>query len=364
MDVDQHWGLFIEQNEVKWSFGSPSEGFQTVVLNFLTGMARFGKDLFGEEGIASIQFDLKKYGGMKASEIFIVSLQDQFHLVISDPEVTLLLINAEGGIPSSIKDIMKAVLVGQASVLYANSIMDASPRKKEQINSQFQEIIIDINNSYLKDDHINTIVGKSGSNFSVLSFEECLLFHLYIRRQSDETDFRESSSWCLISEINGGDIPFSYNMEDDVIYGGYFSAIILLIDSLFESKPKYIAFGTSKISKLRFVYGKDYFMAIDTSFMIDLLLQRQFQNYFFDTSYKTIKDLSKGMKELIMEEIMKFSEEKLEQMTTEALLDRYIGEGSGKLELFIGEKKENIELLREERKNQVLRVWGRLLLEL
>jgi hypothetical protein len=364
LDVDQHWGLFIEQNEVKWSFGSPSEEFQTVVLNFLTGMAKFGEELFGEEGIASIQFDLKKYSGMKASEIFIVSLQDQFHLVISDPEVTLLLINADEGVPSNIRDIMKAVLVGQASVLYANSITDVSLRKKEQVDRQFQDIILDINNNYLKDDEITTIIGRSGSNFSLLSFEECLLFHLYVRRQSDKTDFRATSSWCLISEMHGGDIPFSYNMEEDVTFGGYFSAIIMLIDSLFESKPKYIAFGSSKISKLRFVYGKDYFMAIDTSFMIDLLLQRQFQNYFFETSYRTVKDLSQGMKELIIEEILQFSVEKLEQMTTEALLDRYIGEGLGKIELFIGEEKENIELLRDERKNQVLRVWGKLLLEL
>lgn len=364
MDVNQHWGLFIERNEIKWSFGSPSMEFQTVVLNFITGMGKFGKELFGEEGIASIHFDLKKYSGMKASEIFIVSLQDQFFLIISDPAVTLLLINAGEGIPFNIKEIMKAVLVGQASILYANSISDANLKKKELIDKQLRDIILDINEKYLEDDLIYTIVGKSGSNFSLLSFEECVMFHLYIRRQSEQTDFRAASSWCIISDLNGGDIPFSFNMVDEISYGGYFSAIISLIDGLFESKPKYIAFGSSRISKLRFVYGNEYFMAIDTSFMIDLLLQRKFQNYFFDTSYKTIKDLAEGMKVLIIEEILQFSEEKLDQMSTEALLDRYVGEGIGQLELFIGGKKENIELLRDERKNQVLRVWGKHLLEL
>ncbi len=364
MDVNQHWGLFIERNEIKWSFGSPSMEFQTVVLNFITGMGKFGKELFGEEGIASIHFDLKKYSGMKASEIFIVSLQDQFFLIVSDPAVTLLLINAGEGIPFNIKEIMKAVLVGQASILYANSISDANLKKKELIDKQLRDIILDINEKYLEDDQIYTIVGKSGSNFSLLSFEECVMFHLYIRRQSEKTDFRAASSWCIISDLNGGDIPFSFNMVDEISYGGYFSAIISLIDGLFESKPKYIAFGSSRISKLRFVYGNEYFMAIDTSFMTDLLLQRKFQNYFFDTSYKTIKDLAEGMKVLIIEEILQFSEEKLDQMSTEALLDRYVGEGIGQLELFIGGKKENIELLRDERKNQVLRVWGKLLLEL
>ena len=364
LEVKQNWGLFIEQKEIKWVFGDPTEDFQKVVLNFITGMGKFGKELNMEEGIASIHFDLKKYSGMKAAEIFIISLQDQFYLVLSDPAVTLLLINAGEGIPAMIKELMKAVLVGQASILYANNITDASLNKKKLIDKQIQNIILDINNRYLEDNQIETIVGKSGCNFSILTFEECLLLHLYIRRQSERTDFHSSSGWCLISEIDGGDIPFSYNMEDELSYGGYFSAIIALIDSLFESKPKYIAFGSSQISKLRFVYGKEYFMAIDTSFMIDLLLQRKFQNYFFETSYKTIKDLAEGMKILLIEEILQFSEEKISQMSTEALLDRYIGEGSGQIELFIGEKQENIELLREERKNQVLRVWGKLLLEL
>lgn len=364
LEVKQNWGLFIEQKEIKWTFGDPTEDFQKVVLNFITGMGKFGKELNMEEGIASINFDLKKYSGMKAAEIFIISLQDKFFLVLSDPAVTLLLINAGEGIPVMIKEIMKAVLVGQASILYANNITDASLNKKKMIDKRIQNIILDINNRYLEDNQIETIVGKSGCNFSILTFEECILLHLYIRRQSERTDFHSSSSWCLISEIDGGDIPFSYNMEDELSYGGYFSAIIALIDSLFESKPKYIAFGSSQISKLRFVYGKDYFMAIDTSFMIDLLLQRKFQRYFFETSYKTVKDLAEGMKILLIEEILQFSEEKLSQMSTEALLDRYIGEGSGQLELFFGEKQENIELLREERKNQVLRVWGKLLLEL
>ncbi len=364
LEVKQNWGLFIEQKEIKWVFGDPTEDFQKVVLNFITGMGKFGKELNMEEGIASIHFDLKKYSGMKAAEIFIISLQDQFYLVLSDPAVTLLLINAGEGIPAMIKELMKAVLVGQASILYANNITDASLNKKKLIDKRIQNIILDINSSYLEDNQIETIVGKSGSNFSILTFEECLLLHLYIRRQSERTDFHSSSSWCLISEMDGGDIPFSFNMVDELSYGGYFSAIISLIDSLFESKPKYIAFGSSQISKLRFVYGKEYFMAIDTSFMIDLLLQRKFQNYFFEMSYKTIKDLAEGMKLLIIEEVPQFSEEKLSQMSTVALLDRYIGEGSGQIELFIGEKQENIELLREERKNQVLRVWGKLLLEL
>ena len=90
----ENWALFVEGTEVKWTFGNPSSEFIEIVSNFLMGLGNLGKELFGE-GIASIQFDLPKHSGMKSSEIFIVSLEDQFFLIISDPAVTLLLINIE-----------------------------------------------------------------------------------------------------------------------------------------------------------------------------------------------------------------------------------------------------------------------------
>lgn len=78
--------------------------------------------------------------------------------------------------------------------------------------------------------------------------------------------------------------------------------------------------------------------------------------------------MSSGIKKLIIEEILQFNEEKLTKLSTEMLLSAYIGEGSEDLELSFGTKiekdKEILELLREERMDQVLRVWGRYLANL
>lgn len=358
--MKENWALFIEGTEIKWTFGDPSIEFQKITMNFLLGLGNFGEELFGE-GIASITFDVRKYSGLKASEIFIVSLKDRFFLIISDPATTLLLITIKGGIPQDIKEIMTAVLVGQASIHFASSITDLNQKDKRLIEKKYRDIILDINEEYLENDLIHTIVGKSGCNFSILTFEECLLLHFHLRKQIEPTDYRESPSWCLISHEGGGEIPFAFNIENDLVIGGYFAAIIGFISTLFGSNPKYISFGSTHIRRVRFVYGEKYFMAIDTSFMIDLLLKRQFQKRFFGTSYSIIKDMSSGFKELIIEEIIQFNEQKLNELTTEILLDTYIGEGSEDLEFYFGKGIDNSELLREERMNQVLRVWGRYL---
>ena len=189
-------------------------------------------------------------------------------------------------------------------------------------------------------------------------------FHFYLRKQAEPTEYLPETSWCLISEVGGGNIPFSFNIKEDIIIGGYFAAIIEFISTLFGgTKPKYISFGSTQIRRVRFVYGGDYFMAIDASFMIDLLLRRQFQKQFFETSYSIIKDMSVGIKELIIEEILEFSKKKLNYLSAELLLDTYFGEGSEDLELSFGDGSE-VDLLREERMNQVLRVWGRFLIDL
>jgi hypothetical protein len=364
---DENWAIFIEENSIKWSYGvSDIEAFQELVFNFIKGLGRLGKDLLGEGGIANITFDLRKYSGFKAAEIFIVSLYDNFFLIISDPPLTLRLIMAETEIPTDIKEIMHAVLVEQASILYGAGIdtENVPLEEKEQMIQLFRDIVLDLNKEYDDDGLINVIAGQSGCNFSILSFEECLLLHVYLRKQTKQQGYYATSGWCLISHVDGGEIPFSYNMEDDVLFGGYFSAIISFIDALFKSKPKHITFGSTSIRRLRFSYGETYFMAIDTSFMIDLLLKRHFQQHFFETRYHVMKDLALGLKELIVEEILQFNEERLNQLSAEILLDTYFKQSSEDLELFVDEDPETLNLLRDEHKNQVLRVWGRLLIDL
>ncbi|MHA2224361.1 MAG: hypothetical protein ACXAC8_04115 [Candidatus Hodarchaeales archaeon] len=346
MRIKENWALFVEGTEIKWSFGNPSAEFREIVSNFLMGVGNLGKELFGE-GIASIAFDRRQHSVIKASEIFIVSLQDQFFLIISDPAVTLMLLTSQGGIPDDIKEIMTAVLVGQASILYANSITDVDDESRIRIERHFQEIILDINEKYAQNGFLKTIVGEYGSNFSILSFEECLLLHYYLRKQAERSGYAAPAGWAMIANLEGWEVPLAFNLTREGIWAGFFAAIVGFIHSLFESKPRHITFGTTEIQKLRFIYGTKYFMAIDTSFVSDLLLRKQFQKELFGTSYAILKDMSTGIKNLIIEEILQYNEDKLNQLSVESLLDTYIGED------------ESTDLTQNER---MLRVWGKLML--
>ena len=153
----------------------------------------------------------------------------------------------------------------------------------EKILSEF--IILDINERYLDNNLLDNIVGIAGSNFSILSFQELLLLHYYLRKHAERTSLIQTQGWAIIANLDGFEIPFSYNLTNQGIWAGFFSAIVGFIQSLFDSKPKYISFGTTYIHKLRFIFGKNYFMAIDTGFTSDLLLIKDFQRKFLSTPF-------------------------------------------------------------------------------
>ena len=349
--VAEHWALFVEGTKVKWHFGNPSSEFIEVVSNFLMGLGKLGKELFGTEGIASIIFDRRGHAGLKASEIFIVSLEEKFFLIISDPSVTLLLIAAEGGIPEDIQIIMKAVLVGQASILYSNMIAEVDDDDTQLgIEEHFRRIIADINEDYLVDGSINNIVGVAGSNFSILSFQELLLLHYYLRQAAEKTTemLPTHEGFSIIANLDGFDIPFAYNITNQGIWAGFFAAIVGFIHSLFESKPRYISFGTTEIFKLRFVFGKDYFMAIDSGLTSDLLLKQDFHKKLFATPYAILVDMSPGIKRLLIEELLQYHESRLNSLSAATLLDT-----------FVGDDDTLRDLSQDER---IIRIWGKLLL--
>ncbi|MFX0124516.1 MAG: hypothetical protein ACFFAE_12860 [Candidatus Hodarchaeota archaeon] len=348
--VAEHWALFVEGTEVKWHFGNPSNEFLEVVSNFLMGLGKLGKELFGTEGIASIIFDRRGHAGLKASEIFIVSLEEKFFLIISDPSVTLLLISAEGGIPEDIQIIMKAVLVGQASILYSNMVADVDDETQAEIEAHFRSIIADINEDYLVDESINNIVGVAGSNFSILSFQELLLLHYYLRQAAERTTemLPTHEGFSIIANLDGFEIPFAYNITNQGIWAGFFAAIVGFIHSLFESKPRYISFGTTEIYKLRFVFGKDYFMAIDSGLTSDLLLKKDFHKRLFATPYAILVDMSPGIKRLLIEELLQYHESRLNSLSAATLLDT-----------FVGDDDTLADLSQDER---IIRIWGKLLL--
>ena len=323
MRVDPNWALFVEGKSVKWSFGNPDEEFLTFVTNFLTALSQIGEELFGQHGIAQINFDVKRRAGFRSSEVFVVSLENKFFLIMSDPSTTMKLIDAHGGIAFEVQEIMSAVLVGQAAMLYAHCITDVEDEEtRDYLESIWQNIILDLSEEYCDD--IDKIVGKSASNFSMLSFEDLLFLHYYLRKQPELTRPLSPKGWALVSHMSGGEIPLDFHIEKDpVVLAGYLAIIISFLMSLFDSKPKSLVFGTNFIQSLSFVHGEDYFLSIDAPF-VELAMSSEFYNGFFNMKELVLQDLGENLKKRITEEILTSQTLELESMDIETLLNNYV----------------------------------------
>jgi hypothetical protein len=322
MHADLNWALFVESEQINWSFGNPDGEFQTFVTNFLTGLRQIGEEIFGQHGIASIEFDLKRHRGYKPADIFIVSLANKFFLIMSDPPVTMKLIDARGGISQEIQEIMSAVLVGQASLLYSQCISEIEDSEIQELEKIWQNIILDISDDY--NEIIDKVVSGSSTNFSLLSFNDLLFLHYYLRKQPELTKPLSPRGWALVSHHSGGEIPLSYNVEerDPVVLAGYLGIIIAFIKTLFASNPKRLIFGTNNIQSLTFINGNEYFIAIDSPFT-ELMKNNEFYEEFFNLEQKINEDLKVSVHKRIIEEIIAIKTEGLEEKDIKTLLQSF-----------------------------------------
>lgn len=319
MYIEENWALFVEGNIVKWSFGNPDKEFTDIVVNFLVGLSQFGEEVFSE-GVANINFNVKKRSGYKASELVIISLERKFFLVISDPLVSLKLIAERGGIPQEIEEIMRAVLVGQGAILYANTLTEAkNDNEKREVEKLFQDIILDINEEY--GNSLSEIVSRSSSNFSMLSFKDILLFHYYLRKEKGV--IKQKHPWALISDVSGGGLPFDYKVEEHknpVVLAGYLAIFISFLQALFNSRPKSMVFGGYDISYLKFIHGIDYFLAISGN-ITDLCIEGEFFKELMDIEKEILDEITPNLKTLLVEEITSHYGEKLLKKELKALIE-------------------------------------------
>jgi hypothetical protein len=329
----------VEDKEIRWSFGNPDDEFKAFVLNFLLGLSQIGEEIFGENGVASIDFDLRRKSRTHSSEIFIVNLSDRFFIIMSDPSTTMKLIKQQGGLAKEVKEIMSAVLVGQAAILYAQGISEVSQEEGEILEIIWQDIIVDISEEYSK--NISTIVSANSSNFSMLSFEDLLFLHYALRKQPELIKQISPKGWALVSHYSGGAIPLEHNMEwDAVVLAGYLGIIISFITALFDSKPKKLAFGTNTVQSLSFINGKnDYFIAIDSPF-IKMVLDPEFQSKFFQLEKEIILDLEFTLRTRIIEEILTANTEELEKQDLNSLLKENVLSRKSFFNRFFGKRKK------------------------
>ncbi|MHA2306257.1 MAG: hypothetical protein ACXACU_12790, partial [Candidatus Hodarchaeales archaeon] len=323
MKVDENFAIFVSQSTIEWYFGNPDAEFLTFITNFLTGLGNIASEIFeGENSVASIEFDRQQHSGFKSSEIFVVSLSNQFFFVCSDPSVTMKLIASTEGLPHIMEEQISAVLVGQASVLFAQSISEAkSENDRIKISKHFQNIILDFSPRLIND--INVIVSQSSSNFSMLSFQELLMLHYAIRKDTFLTDQRDPEGWVLVSNLSGGELPFSWNVESDVVLAGYLAVIIGFIETLFSgSRPKSLVFGTNVVQRLDFIIGSKYFLAFDSPFSV-LCKDSDFIPSFNAISHNVIDDLSLSLKEMIIQETLGYATSIIDIIDFKTLLDSY-----------------------------------------
>ena len=322
MQAEENWALFVFNNEIEWSFGNPDEQFKTFVVNFLTGLGQIAQEIFGENSVASIEFQVKKHAGLQASEVFIVSLQDKFFFVCSDAAVTLKLIAAKEGLPERIAEQIKAILVGQASILFAYAVTNVKTNEEERlIESIFQNIIIDLNPAH--EQIMEQICSKGSSNFSMLSWQELLLLHWNLRKQRILIDQLTPEGWALISNFDGGEMPFSWNIERDVVLAGYLSVIISFVETLFGgARPKRLVFGTHMLSSLDFIFGNTYFLVLDSSFS-QLCNEPEFLEAFLSVPPTALKDVQSELKRYLVRESLEHASKLIEALSLTGLLQAF-----------------------------------------
>ncbi|MHA2112435.1 MAG: hypothetical protein ACXAC6_09905 [Candidatus Hodarchaeales archaeon] len=338
MKVNSNWLLFVEEDRITWEFGQPDDEFKAFVINFLKGLSNIGEEIFGENGVASIEFDLHKKTQIRSSEVFIVNLSDKFFLIMSDPAITMFLIQQQGGVAKGVKEIMSAVLVGQAAILYAECISEVNQSERSCLEDIWQNIILDISDSYSND--ITKIVSGNSANFSMLSFEDLLFLHYYLRKQPELIKPISPKGWAIVSHYSGGEIPLEHNMEKDgVVLAGYLGIIISFISALFNSKPKKLAFGIHTVQSLSFVNGtEDYFIAIDSPFT-KLILDKDFKSKYDNLDPEVVNDLKSALHHKILEEILEANTAELENQDLDTLLKQNVLTRKGLFTRLFSKKK-------------------------
>ncbi len=212
-----------------------------------------------------------------------------------------------------------AVLVGQASILFADSISNTkNEQEMEIIEKSYQAIILSINPALRE--NISTICSKASSNFSMLSFNELISFHYYIRRHETLTD--QPTGLALISHLSGGDLPFSWNVERDVVLAGYLAVIFNFIKTLFGGSARRLIFGALELRKLDFIYGEEYFLATDSSFAF-LCKDPSFLPSFLSVPFEVLRDLGANLKRYIISETLEHATTMLEELSLRSILEAY-----------------------------------------
>ncbi|MFW9996073.1 MAG: hypothetical protein ACFFD4_28795 [Candidatus Odinarchaeota archaeon] len=324
-DIDkiENFALFVHGNDCKWYFGKLTKPFIETTASFLSGLDSMGQELFGE-GVATIKLAGRPYTTIRVSEVFIVSLLGSFFFIMSDPEVTIKLIDAQGGIPFEVGEVMRGVLVGQASILYAEMFSRAEMDEEfRQIDKLFQRVLIKVGITT----GLDKFVENGRCSFSPLSLTELLFFHYYIRQEFEKEPSMSRDCWALLTSSSGSNITFDYLVEENItILAGYLSAVHVFITELFKSNPRAIVFGGGdKLTSLTIFNGRDNFLSLANP--DEILKQVNFIEKLNDSvPIDVMNDIMPELKLFLAEKTANRIQKKLYTCKLTELYHRYISE--------------------------------------
>ena len=347
MVTSNNWAIFANGSQSEWHYGDLTIEFIENTVSFLNGLDGMGKELFGS-GVASIELDwraLSQENGVyiKTKEVFVISLFSQFFFIASDPLTTIKLIEKET-IPDELEDIIRGVLVGQASVLYSNLYLNTiTEEDQKKIDEMFRSTVIEVGIT----ENLDAIVDKGRCSFASFSFSQMLIFHYLLRKifyqkynfavsnnlNSEKSD-QSSSEWGIVASNSGSPIYISFgNMENTTSLSGYLSVLSMFCTELFKAPPKSIVFGGEKLIPLEMVNGTDSYCAFSAW---DILFrQPEFLKQILNLENKGVSDLQIPLSKFMAEKLSSIFQSNLEKWKLELLISIYQG------------INENIEKLRQ-----------------
>ncbi|MHA1170236.1 MAG: hypothetical protein ACTSRU_20605 [Candidatus Hodarchaeales archaeon] len=256
--MERNFALFSERDNVIWTFGDLDDDFIESCTKFLQGLDSFGHELFGE-GVATIKLDKSKSpGGDNPEEIFCLTLDQRFYFIVSDPLITLRLMEFRN-IPSEFKDSINATLAGQALFIYANLF----EKWGTKLDKLYHEALTDVGIH----ENLKRYANNGVCSFSGLNQRQLCLFHYFLRQRFESQEYLLGQKpWAIINAKQGTKIHLRQGLDINraLITSGFLSVIYTFVEDLFMSLPSRIIFGGDSIVSLDTFAGKNNFLSISS----------------------------------------------------------------------------------------------------
>ncbi|MFX0090733.1 MAG: hypothetical protein ACFFBD_03130 [Candidatus Hodarchaeota archaeon] len=240
MFFQEEWAVFGRDLEVTWTYGDYiDQEFAQLAVGLAKGLNDLGLESF-KEGVASIRITDYRRIPHKTNEVFILN-HGSFYFIAGNPLSTAKLLRKEKDIPTEILDILRGVMVGQASLLYANLWTEA---EDDYTKTVVDQVFQDSFNEMGRKSGLGAEACSGECSFSDLQFHELMFLHSYLReRFRMDLDYRLREPWACITRQSGAKTYLSYKMQYDVL-PTFLSIIFSMISTLFEgSVPTSLVFG-------------------------------------------------------------------------------------------------------------------------